>query len=73
MVQDAVSLTADGSLVIGYIERKHHGTYICTATNDVGTISAVAQVTVEGTVFINRTLLFEPRHEKTYLPGFRPD
>ena len=46
--EDGISVSVDGSLVISNAERKHHGKYTCTATNEVGSVEATCQVVVEG-------------------------
>ena len=56
MKEDGISVSVDGSLVISHAERKHHGKYTCTATNEVGSVEATCQVVVEG------ENTYEPRH-----------
>ncbi|ESP02364.1 hypothetical protein LOTGIDRAFT_138567, partial [Lottia gigantea] len=41
-------ITADGTLTIEQPEVKHHGLYVCTATNTVGSQSVTAQLNVQG-------------------------
>ena len=48
--ENGISVSADGSLVINHAQRKHHGVYTCTATNEVGLLSANSQLTVEGEI-----------------------
>ena len=70
MEEDGISVTVDGSLVISYAERKHHGKYTCTATNEVGSVEATCQVVVEGkniifTISISK--LFECKNVNIFL------
>ena len=40
----------DGSLILKNIQKSHEGYYLCKASNGIGGISAVAKISVQGSM-----------------------
>ena len=65
MDPEKVEIMDNGVIMFKAVSTSEQGSYLCTATNDMGTISATASLIVEGMSFLDLSLLTRAHLFKT--------